>query len=102
MIKPLYHIRNSNVKVYSTCELNWTNEPVMVLGLVITHGLHELIQLNLDPVIENITSLLKIWQSRDLSLIGNPVQVHKLTLLPVFCSVICIRSQGNIIHVSNQ
>ena len=77
--------------MYSTFKLNWTNDPIKILGLTITHDIKDLIALNLDPILEHSENILKIWLARDLTLIGKitvinaliaSLYIYKLSVLP--------------------
>ena len=77
----VYHIgllKNSDARFYSTKNLNWTNEPIKVLGIWIAHSREKRIGLNLDPLIERTESPLKLWTNRDLSLGGKIFVINSL------------------------
>ena len=61
MVYRIASLKNSDARFYSTKKLNWTNEPIKVLGIWIAHSREKHIGLNLDPLIERMESLLKLW-----------------------------------------
>ena len=83
-------LKNSNAKFYSTKKLQWTNDPINVLGILITTEKNEIIQKNLEPAMEKAKNVLKLWVHRNLALFGKillcntlvaSLFVYKLTVL---------------------
>ena len=84
-------LRHSDAKLITATEMCWTNDPVLVLGIVICTDANRLTQLNFDPLIVKIENQMKIWSMRDLSLFGKTLiiksllmsqLVYKLSVLP--------------------
>ena len=90
----VYHmgsIKDTNARFYSGRKLNWTNDPIKILEVTITHGRDALIEANIVPIIEKSRAILNRWQRRDLSLAGKiqvinslvgSLFVYKLAILP--------------------
>ncbi len=60
--------------------LSWSNGPVRLLGILLTHNEADLFDLNYIPQLEKIKNLLKIWSRRDLTPIGKITIVKSLAL----------------------
>ena len=71
-------LKGSNAKFYSSRKIQWTNEPVNVLGVIACHDLNECFKLNLDPIVEKTRNVLNNWKPRGLSLIGKVEVVNTL------------------------
>lgn len=85
-------IKNTNAKLYTNRAFSWTNEPVVILGITITHELDKLQRLNLAPVFDKMLNVCEIWSRRKITLTGKVVilnglvsslLIHKLTVLPL-------------------
>ena len=63
--------------------LEWTNEPISILGVQITTKTKELVKLNFEPKVKKFKQILNIWQSRDLTIMGK-IQIIKSLALPQF------------------
>ena len=84
-------ITNSDAKLFSQNQVNWTNEPITVLGITVSTNEAELEQLNYTPVLRKVESILKQWSSRSMSIIGKiniintlvaSLFYYKMTVLP--------------------
>ena len=84
-------LRHSDAKLITATEMCWTNDPVLVLGVIISTNVNELLHLNFDPLISKIENQIKIWNMRELSLFGKSLiiktilmsqLVYKLSVLP--------------------
>ena len=62
-------LRSSNAVFYVEKELFWTNNPINILGVWITHD-DNLCQINYTSIYEKVQSILASWQKRRLSLFG--------------------------------
>ena len=71
-------LKDTNAKFYSHKKLLWTNEPVCILGLYVSHDKKQMLTQNLDPVIEKAEAILKMWYNRGLSLLGKILTVNTL------------------------
>ena len=70
-------LENSQAKLYSEKQINWTNDPINVLGIWVTHEGNEE-QLNYDDLLEKTKNILYSWRNRSLSLIGKVTVVNTL------------------------
>ena len=84
-------LKNSEAKLYTQKQLNWTNDPINILGIWITPNREQCDILNYEPVIDKIATICQTWSKRNLSLIGKvtiintliaSLLVYKLTVLP--------------------
>ena len=70
--------RKTNAKFYSEEKLHWTNDPVNMLGVMISDDEDELVRINIEPLLEKIKEILTPWLARNLSLIGKVLVVNSL------------------------
>ena len=63
-------LKDSIARIYTQKPLNWTADPVMILGITIALDNDSLMKLNFEASIEKIKLLTNIWQTRDLTWIG--------------------------------
>ena len=91
MVYRLGSIRNTNSKFYSSKKLIWSDEPIKILGIMLTPAKEQLLELNSGKVLKKIEALLGMWAQRDLSLFGKILLintlivsqfVYKFTVLP--------------------
>ena len=71
-------IKNSNARMYTKNELNWTNEPINVLGVSVSTDATLLSKINYEAIIKKSELTLKKWRSRNLSLLGKVLIVNSL------------------------
>ena len=71
-------LKNSNARFYSNRKLIWSDKPLYSLGVYFSNDYYEQLKLNIEPVIQKIETTLKIWQSRDLTLLGKILIVNSL------------------------
>ena len=71
-------IRSTDAKLYTQHEINWTNEPINVLGITVSHDLDQCLENNYAPVLTKMNAILNSWGNRDLSLIGKVNVVNTL------------------------
>ena len=64
--------------------IKWTDEPICVLGIVVTPNKEESIALNYNPVVTKIKNTLDSWASRNLSLIGKVNIVNTLGAISAY------------------
>ena len=79
----IYHLgsmRKMNAKFYSNKKLIWSDEPLKILGIIVSNSEDEVFKLNFEPVIEKIEMILKMWKQRDLSLSGKIMVVNTLVI----------------------
>lgn len=73
-------LTGSQAKICTTHQLNWTNEPIKMLGVIIPLGLEqELIEdLNFNPLLQKAANVTSIWKVRTISLSGRILFVNSL------------------------
>ena len=60
--------------------LSWSNGPIRLLGVLLTHDEADLFDLNFSPQLDKIKTLLNIWSRRDLTPIGKITIIKSLAL----------------------
>ena len=92
IISELGSLKGSNAQLYTQHQINWTNEPINILGVWIDHSEERMMQLNLDEIITKSKSIIGKWVNRNLSLAGkvqvlnslvSSLYVYRLTVLPL-------------------
>ena len=82
-------IKKTNAHFYTSNKMHWTNEPLKILGVILSEDCH--VQ-NIEPIIKQAECILKMWRRRNLSLNGKiqilnsligSLFVYKLAVLPV-------------------
>ena len=88
-------LKNSDAKFYSSRKIKWTNEPINILGIHVSHDEEQCFQLNFEPIIKKAESILKNWESRGLTLVGKVEIINTLiaSLFVYRCSVLPILPQ---------
>ena len=69
-------LHNSNAKLYTSKELNWTNEKIKLLRIDI--GTRQIVNTNYEGIHDKIKSILHLWKYRGLSLIGKITMIKAL------------------------
>ena len=84
-------LRNSVARLYTRYPIQWTNDPICILGVWVTPNLEQCFEMNYNPAIEKIQAVLDMWKNRNLSIIGRisivntlvaSILVHKMIVLP--------------------
>ena len=84
-------LKHSMAKLYTQQQIAWTNEPINILGVVVTNQKEDLAKLNYEPLVVKTKNILNSWTKRGLSLIGKvnvintligSLFVHKMMVLP--------------------
>ena len=71
-------LKNTDAKFYTANQLNWTNEPISVLGIKVSNDGKEAMQDNYNKVLEKTKRTLQRWKKRKISLIGKIGVVNSL------------------------
>ena len=71
-------LRNSNAQLYSMKPLNWTDDPINILGILISDDKDTLLELNYDSIITKVRNVLNSWANRSISLYGKVCVVNTL------------------------
>ena len=83
-------LAKSQAKLYVTREFQWTTDPLNILGLTVSNDIVEDSEENIQQALTKTKNVLKMWQTRNISLIGKiqiinslvaSLFVYKLTVL---------------------
>ena len=69
-------LANTNAKIYTQKDLQWTNDPISILGITVANS--ETVRLNYPPVIDKVKNTLDAWFSRRQTLMGKTLVVNVL------------------------
>ena len=72
-------LRHSDAKLYSLKPLQWSRR-IKVLGLIVTHNTHEMIEFNTVKIKNKIQGVVEAWQNRSLSIIGKILVSNSLLI----------------------
>ena len=90
-------IRNTNAKFFSARRVQWSNEPLHILGIWFDHDEDKVKELNVKPITEKVKNVLEVWKLRGLSLMGKiqivntliaSLFVYKNAVLPKMCDTL--------------
>ena len=82
---------NTLAEYYTATNLKWTNDPINVLGVWITHDAKEIMSLNYDGILSKAKKILNMWMHHNLSLCAKisvintlvgSLFVYKMMVLP--------------------
>ena len=82
---------NTHAKLYTQKPVNWTNDPLLILGVNITQSRKGLIEANFPQLLVKIQNISKIWNMRNLTIYGKVLisksllisqLTYKLSMLP--------------------
>ena len=71
-------IKNSSAELISQWAIAWTNDPINVLGILVSHQEKQVTGLSYAPLIEKTRSILAMWIQQSLSLLGKVWVVNTL------------------------
>ena len=79
-------IKNTDIILCPETNLKWTNDPVKLLGVLISTDISEMIEINYNPILSKIKNTIDMWKQRNLTIIGKvtivkTLLVSKLTYL---------------------
>ena len=63
---------------YSMKKLQWTDDPINILGVLYTSDEHKIQELNLEPIFVKAEAIVSLWNMRDLSLFGSIIMFNTL------------------------
>ena len=84
-------LKDSDAKLYTQKPIQWTNEPVNILGVWIDHNEQYMVELNYKHLLEKTEEILNRWSNRTLSLVGKiqvinslvaSLYVYRMSVLP--------------------
>ena len=73
-------LSNTDYHIPTIYPLKWTNGPINVLGIVLSTNILEIENLNYTKKIKDVHTVLKIWQSRNLSIIRKICVINSLAI----------------------
>ena len=82
---------NTQAKLYTQKPVNWTNDPLLILGVNVTQSRKDLVEANFPQLLTKIQNVIKIWSMRNLTIYGKVLLAksllisqltYKLSLLP--------------------
>ena len=73
-------LSNTDYHIPTISPLKWTNGPINVLGIVLSTKILEIENLNYTKKIKDVYTVLKIWQSRNLSIMGKICVINSLAI----------------------
>ena len=71
-------LRHTWAKFYTKSSIQWSNEPMKILGIFIDHSTENIIKLNIEPIIEKAESILNMWMMQKISLLGKILVINAL------------------------
>ena len=71
-------IKKANAKLYTRYKISWSNDPLNLLGVLVSRELQEVSSMNFSETMNKATRILKSWQHRNLSLLGKVQVVNSL------------------------
>ena len=71
-------LKYSEAKLYTQFPLNWSNDPIKILGVWISHDTEQIFSLNYDPILLKMKAILNSWEHRNLTLYGKILVVNSL------------------------
>ena len=71
-------IRYIDLLIETNLALKLTKEPLKILGISITPNFAEVVDKNINPVIEKMCNVIKIWGQRKLTLFGKIMIIKSL------------------------
>ena len=84
-------LRDTEAKIYTQKPVNWTNEPLLILGIYVTQSKADLFEENFPQLLVKLQNMCKLWTMRDLTIYGKVLitksllisqLVYKLSILP--------------------
>ena len=82
-------LKDSDARFYSARKLFWTKKPFKVLGVMLSTDRSELVTENIDPILNKIDSIMKLWINRGLSLSGK-IQIVNLLIGSLFVHLLVV------------
>ena len=76
VVYPIGSLAGSNAKIYTAKQVDWTNEPINMLGVRINNN-YECVD-DFDKTVEKMEKVLNSWVHRKLTLMGKVLAVNTL------------------------
>ena len=71
-------MRHTNAKLYTTKNLNWTDENITILGVEIGSDKQSILTSNYEDIVDRVRAIVNSWKERDLSLLGKVMVLNSL------------------------
>ena len=71
-------IKKTSAKFYTKHKLSWVNDKIDVLGVTICDEKGDTMYQNYEPIVKKVETVLKMWQDRNLSLLGKVLIINSL------------------------
>ena len=100
-------MKNSEQTLISQRAMSWTNEPVNILGVWVTHDSEQTTKLNYQEIENKANSILNSWKKRNISLHGKVIIfnalisslfVYRMTVLPAMSNLMTQRLKQSLIN----
>ena len=84
-------LKNMQTELVLQKQVSWTNNPIKVLRVTVSHQTDEALKLNYEILLPKVKAILTTWKARSLSLFGKimivntliaSLFVHKMSVLP--------------------
>ena len=75
MLYRIGSIADSNAKLYTKCNLRWSNDAINILGFDLYR---QDLDLNVDMVIDKLKAISRLWYNRQLTLMGKVLVINTL------------------------
>ena len=72
--------RKTMAKFYSEKPLIWSDNPIKILGVILTDNEHDLLHLNYEPLLQKVDAIFEMWRFRGLSLQGKILVTNALII----------------------
>ncbi len=73
-------LRNSEACFYTEKKINWTNEPITLLGIKISSDMSQITSMNITPLVDKMKLLVETWSKRKLTLYGKITIIKSLLI----------------------
>ena len=71
-------LKDSNAKLYTEKNLNWSGEKINVLGIEVMNDQQTCVKVNYEKVLEKMEVVLSAWDNRNISLCGKIIVINTL------------------------
>ena len=91
MVYRIGSLRYSQAKLYSRFKIHWSDKPINILGVHISHELQQIADLNYSELLDKAHRILVAWKGRGLTLLHKiqivnslvaSIFVYRMTLMP--------------------
>jgi hypothetical protein len=75
-IMPLGAIRQTYTILLPELNIRWTNQPIKILGILVSSNKQEMAEINFVPAITKVKNVLNMWNQRKLTIFGKTIIVN--------------------------